>query len=565
MTTITYPNGPALPRDDTNSISISSFNLLAPLYIRPIDTRTGKVQPFASFDWIAEDESDEILGDAVRLPKLLKRLQSCDSDFICVQELQLERDVGVSSSMCPVSNQRRRRKEGYDIDITADGINNAPYVLPEWINPLVNNQSTTDATHNGGYAVMLPEQSELQKMGERNQRVLQKDAAVTNAIFYRSDKWTPISSSCSIGSTTNCVMQEFVSATDDLEDTGNTVQPQHIVIVSIHLDAKSEEKRVQQLQKCLELCAKCSQSHIPPIMIAGDYNCELFRGSCVHEFLANNGNEQSTHELHNGQSTVQDVENECSNALRLPADSIPTRDQMQSWNELRDNVANFITDNCLVLRRVDTGTTRVAFNHDDELEDDAICDTTSSSKTTKRRTMEQWHLDHIMYTSLTLNPIAKWTTLEDDAYSAKVGLPNMNVPTDHLPIAAVFKLKIHPRLDENVRSKLIADINLLEQRHCKELVNLQTDLDRTRLELEQKHATVNHSDPADQKKKKAKKKPPPEVIEHIRISRAAKKELKTKHRAERHELVKDLVVLERMEIQQYFNGLSCRSWVENGR
>ncbi|KAL3782083.1 hypothetical protein ACHAWO_005753 [Cyclotella atomus] len=568
MTTTTYPNGPPLPHEHPNAISISSFNLLAPLYIRPIDARTGKVQPFASFDWISEDDSDEILGDGVRLPKLLKRLQSCESDFICVQELQLERNVNVSSAECSSSSQRgrRSRKEGCGVAIIADGINNPPYALPEWIKPLVGNRSTADKRNNGGYAVMLPEQSELQKMGERNQRVLQKDAAVTNAIFYRSDKWRPISSSCSSGSTTNCVMQAFVSTTDEIKDTNDSAQPDPIVIVSIHLDAKSEEKRVQQVQRCLELCAKCSQSHIPPIIIAGDYNCELFRGSCVHEFLAKDGNEQFTYELHNGQPTVQDTQYECSKALRLPADSTPDRDQMESWNALRNNVSNFITDNCLVLKRLDTGTTRVAYNHDDELEDDAISETANSSNTAKKRDMEQWHLDHIMYTSLTLDPVAKWATLEGDAYSAKSGLPNVNVPTDHLPIAAVFKLKTHPRLDEDVRSKLIVSINELEQRHSTQLKNLQVDLDRTRLELEQNHATMNDSDPANgQKKKKAKTKPPPEIIDHIRHSRAAKKELKGKHRAERHGLLKDLAVLERMELQMYFNGLSCRSWAENGR
>jgi hypothetical protein len=82
------PNGTPLP-STIGTISISSFNLLAPLYIRPIDTRTGQVQPFASFDWITPEKSDEILGDGVRLPKLLGCLKGCQCDFICVQELQI--------------------------------------------------------------------------------------------------------------------------------------------------------------------------------------------------------------------------------------------------------------------------------------------------------------------------------------------------------------------------------------------------------------------------------------------------------------------------------------------
>jgi len=46
------PQGISMSNDNTNAncISVASFNLLAPLYIRPIDQRTGKVQPFASFE-----------------------------------------------------------------------------------------------------------------------------------------------------------------------------------------------------------------------------------------------------------------------------------------------------------------------------------------------------------------------------------------------------------------------------------------------------------------------------------------------------------------------------------
>ena len=73
-------------------MSVASFNLLAPLYVRPVDQRTGKVQPFASFDWISDEDSDVVLGDGHRLPKLLRALRACGADFICVQELQLERE-----------------------------------------------------------------------------------------------------------------------------------------------------------------------------------------------------------------------------------------------------------------------------------------------------------------------------------------------------------------------------------------------------------------------------------------------------------------------------------------
>ena len=570
MTVKNYKNGVPLP---SCAVSISSFNLLAPLYIRPIDTRTGKVQPFAAFDWISEEDSDEVLGDSARLPKLLKRLQSCGNDFICVQELQLERKISNDSSedsQIKGARARRSRKEDCNHSDT-NPTNKCSYFLPEWISPLVTHSSLAISSSNDGavYSVVLPDQSELQKIGERNLRVLRTNAAVTNAIFYRSDKWKPISSSGSNenanGSTTNCVIQGFVPVEfgDKIPNTINQFDP--LVVVSIHLDARSEEKRVQQLQRCLELCTKYSEMSIPPIVIAGDYNCEQFRGSCVYEFL-HKDNGQSTHELHHGVPTEQDIKDECAKALRLSSMVSPDDVQMKSWNDLRDTTSKFVHDNCFVLRRIDTGTTRVAYNHDDEVVENAITNATVSVEREQKREMEQWHLDHIMYTALTLDPIAKWSTLEDDGYSTKVGLPNVIVPTDHLPIAAAFQMKCSPRLDDDTRTKLTTSCNELETRQRLELDSLQSELERTRTELEQKHAATNaDNEDGSQKTKKAKKKPPPEIIDHIRHSRAANKELKSRHQAERYYFIKDLAVLERMELQYFLDGMSCRIWAENGR
>ena len=547
----THPNGTPFPQNHDNIISISSFNLLAPLYIRPVDTRTGEIQTFASFDWISQEDSDQILGDAIRLPKLLTRLQSCGSDFICVQELQLEKGIRKddSSEICS-NNSRGKRSRKEDCDV--DQINISSYVLPEWISPLV------DSTV---YSVVLPEQSELQKMGERNERVLQIDAAVTNAIFYRSDRWKPVPSTCSSGSTTNCVMQGFIPIQSEQNTDNQLSDP--IVVVSIHLDARSEEKRVRQLQRCLELCAKSSEKYVPSMIIAGDYNCELFQGSCVYEFL-NNGSDENDN---NSKSTIaQDFQYECAKALRLPSNSVPTECQMKSWTDLCRNVSEFVSDNCLILKRINTGTTRVAYNHDEEMADGEITDTTSTEEEVKQREMEQWHLDHIVYTPMTLEVMAKWSTLEDDAYSARVGLPNIKVPTDHLPIAAVFQLRPHPRLNEEVRARIFSSVKNLEERHKAELEILKSTLDRTLMDLEEKHATTSEEIvDKSRKTKKAKRKPPPEVIEHIRNSRASKKDLKEKHKTERGTIIKDLGVLERMELQGYLNGLCCRKWAETGR
>merc|ERR1712032_1633644 len=42
----------------TATLSILSINLLAPIYVRPIDSRTGCIQPFAAFEWCQDSDLD---------------------------------------------------------------------------------------------------------------------------------------------------------------------------------------------------------------------------------------------------------------------------------------------------------------------------------------------------------------------------------------------------------------------------------------------------------------------------------------------------------------------------
>jgi hypothetical protein len=58
--------------------------------------------------------------------------------------------------------------------------------------------------------------------------------------------------------------------------------------------------------------------------------------------------------------------------------------------------------------------------------------------------MERWRLDHILYTLRMLAPLARWATLEDNKRSCSVGLQNNCISTNHLPIAASFKMRGHP-------------------------------------------------------------------------------------------------------------------------
>ena len=227
-----YPHGSSMVTTTGNNndkvISVASFNLLAPLYIRPIDQRTGKVQPFASFDWVSDEDTDRILGNEHRLPRLLHSLQSCGCDFICVQELQLEREeesnVDDSSHQQHLARGKRSRKES---DTSSISSSSPKFVLPKWITPLIQTPNTNDESA-GQYNIILPPQAELEKIAERNRRVLLADVAITNAIFYKSAKWTSIES---IHSATTCIAQTFNKRGND--NDASIDDP--IVITSIHL------------------------------------------------------------------------------------------------------------------------------------------------------------------------------------------------------------------------------------------------------------------------------------------------------------------------------------------
>ena len=71
-------------------LSVLSYNLLAPLYVRPIDERTGGIQSFAAFEW-AEPAAERLDWD-VRRPKLRSELLASRADVICLQEVQYEAD-----------------------------------------------------------------------------------------------------------------------------------------------------------------------------------------------------------------------------------------------------------------------------------------------------------------------------------------------------------------------------------------------------------------------------------------------------------------------------------------
>jgi len=530
-----YPNGTPLSdmiptnkdADASSSfISFMSFNVLAPLYVRPFDKRTGGIQPFAAFEWISQEDTPDILDiDGGRGQRLLQCLRTCDADVICLQELQLERMV----------------KKG-------------DFMLPAWIQPLLQ-------ANNGKYQYRIPPQVELEVISARNVRVLDADVAVTCAILYKSDKLVQVSprdvsslgeKDADVRVDTNTCVTIHLSAIPGKEGDVHSTSIEPFVVSSVHLDAMDEKKRVGQLARCLKktkslTSIKGPNGRIIPqnssIIIAGDMNQEFFAGSCVTAFL------------HHENATDKDMEEQCVASLRLPKGSSLATKQREEWNQLYQEAKNVVFDHCTSLDRINTEATRAAYDHDQDDVDRTL------------RKMGRWRLDHTLYTPHSFEPCAMWATLEDDQESCESGLPNRRHGSDHIPIAAVFKCTSAPNLDaENIA--LIHSINVLAKEQKTALESAERELNLQLAEIEQrfqeKKETNVASGPTPPKKAKLKKgRPPQEVIDFMRKKRSIMKDMKASARKQRHDLVAKLGNLERLTIEQNF-GYSASLWVDKG-
>ncbi|CAK9112061.1 unnamed protein product, partial [Durusdinium trenchii] len=232
-------------------VSVLSYNLLAPAFVRPVDLRTGEIQPFAAFQWASEEDLDW----ETRKRKLLEQLRSWHADVVCLQEVQFHTEPDGSFS------------------------------LPEWIEELE------------GYTACLPGDKYLTQIADRNERVLANRVAVGCALLFRSDRLVRSSREEAGGdpNTLVCACLEGRPESDlrCLESTA---------FFSVHLDAQSEEKRVDQLRKCLD---KARALGTRDAIFAGDFNTECLPGSCVRAFISPE------------QPSDADMLRECASALRI--------------------------------------------------------------------------------------------------------------------------------------------------------------------------------------------------------------------------------------------------------
>ena len=343
---------------------VASYNLLAPCFVRPVDTRTGTVQEFAAFRWC----DDAVLDWPRRRDALTQALgqiaQNCERapDVICLQEVEFS-------------------KEG------------DKRVPPAWL---------TDAL--AGFEIIACKASILERNAKRNLRVVGKDVAVASAVAVAVGRGWSVAWTGEHNGTTEVLV--------GVEKDGVG----HVAVASVHLDAGSEDKRVQLLGATLAAArARLGGGRNLRVIVAGDMNAEFKVGSALGAVVSPEDGDAA------------DARRECAVALRHePEDS-----ELEAWAELRRE-ARLATKMALrsggLLGRVPTGSTRCGYDHE-------IPNSTA---------MRAWSLDHLLYSPATLSPVARWATLEADPKALSEGLPNADWPSDHAPVAASFVVSPPP-------------------------------------------------------------------------------------------------------------------------
>ena len=283
--------------------------------MRTLDTRTGKTQPWAAFEWA--EPADEVLSWAARQPKLLAELQRAQADVICLQEVQFERQPtmpdGVDGSSgdgaaaeAVASGSKTKAKAA------AKAAYQANFALPRW---LVEGME--------GYAAIIPK--DLSGIAKRNARVLNAEIPIGNAILYNTKRLELAGDNASAKK-----LQDTTRVGVGLQGVGMLAALQPTTFVSVHLDATSEEKRVKQLSGAVEMGKKMG---IQNLVIAGDFNVDVVPGTCVNEMLGGTS-----------EPTAAQVAAECKASLRLDAAQEPTAENMAEWEALRATARNGVSD-----------------------------------------------------------------------------------------------------------------------------------------------------------------------------------------------------------------------------
>jgi len=225
------------------------------------------------------------------------------------------------------------------------------------------------------------------------------------------------------------------------------------------------------------------------------------------------------------------LQEECFNALREEGTEKDLEKYIKEWDRNRKDAK---VSRCL-LQRVPTKETRCGFDHG-KLVGPCI----------------SWKLDHILFSERTIQLKHFWETLETDLKALKTGLPNQDNPSDHIPVASVFKWKKSTtttttttatsatttnvtaqedtKTKNNNINKLRTAMEHINTRHAQEMRDLETEI-----KASEPSKLINEYNNTLCKMKEAKKRqrPPEDVIKFYRFKRSKQVELKNKHKAER--------------------------------
>ncbi|CAK0893060.1 unnamed protein product [Prorocentrum cordatum] len=365
----------------------------APLpVVRPLDKRTGGVQPWAAFEWA--EPAREVLAWDARRPRLLAELRAARADVLCLQEVQFER-TGAGGA--------------------------ARFVLPPWLCQLAEEE---------GYTPRLPSEGPLQQMAERNLRVLDAEVAIGCVVMYRHDRLEEVDEASA-----SRFANTLVGACLRGRGPGGLGSLGPTAVFSVHLDATSEEKRVEQMKRCL---AHARQMGTREVVVAGDFNTECLPGSCIGAMDVDCGDPTDEDHLRECASALRigggeptegaDAPEECTAAAAAQTTDGPTEQQLKDFAALRDRAVSLCREYRVAFSHVVTGPTRAAYDHG------KTCGPCVS-----------WRLDHIYYTARTLRLRSSWQALEGDPASAARGLPNESCPSR--PPAGRGRLRAEPRAE----------------------------------------------------------------------------------------------------------------------
>jgi len=277
-------------------------------------------------------------------------------------------------------------------------------------------------------------------------------------------------------------------------------------------------------------------------VIMGDMNTECKPGSCVAALVP-------------GAPVPSDAEMraECASDLRLSPEELP-EGALQKWAELWGLAAAAPALHRVDVAHVATGPTRAGFDHD---KDEGPC--------------VAWRLDHIFFTPRTLQLHSNWTALDADPAALEAGLPNQWCPSDHLPVAATFRVSPAPRLSEAEAKAFMEQFKALGSVQMESFKTLESQLQVEQREVEacvkasqppEPEELQEEEEPAKKKKKsKGKVKPPPEVMAFMQKKRQRERELKAELRAEREQFV---AALSEKEHDMLDTHVKVIDWIEQG-